>query len=159
MPSRAHTSGGNRCTTVPVSRKPPRLLSHYNGFPVSHYKHMCGCVYMSTCTHTWRVHTPTCTGCPRGLCDMLYLIFIPSLQSASPQGAPVSLSPPPAPAVLSVFHIPQNEQLPRSSLLLGGVLEGCWPPDLTQVPIPGQPLGDQGKGTQPIAGLLWLLGS
>ena len=40
---------------------------------------------------------------------MLCLIFIPGLQSASPQGASVSLSPPPALAVLSVFHNPQNE--------------------------------------------------
>ena len=62
---------------------------------------------------------------------MLCLIFIPSLQSASPQGASVSLSPPPALAVLSVFHILQNEQLPRSGLLLSGLLEGCQPPDLT----------------------------
>ena len=90
---------------------------------------------------------------------MLCLIFIPGLQSASPQGASVSLSPPPALAVLSVFHNPQNEQLPRSGLLLSGVLEGCQPPDLTRVPIPGQPLGDQGKGEHSSVGLLWLLGS
>ena len=90
---------------------------------------------------------------------MLCLIFIPGLQSASPQGASVSLSPPPALAVLSVFHNPQNEQLPRSGLLLSGVLEGCQPPDLTRVPIPGQPLGDLGKGEHSSVGLLWLLGS
>lgn len=116
--------GGNLCAKVPVPRKAP--LTPW--FPLSHYKHMCGCVYASASAHT---HTRAHTGCPRGLCDMLYLIFIPSLQSPSPQGASVSLSPPLALAVLLVFHIPQNEQLPRSGLLLGRVLEGCQPPDLT----------------------------
>ena len=83
--------GGNLCAKVPVPRKAPLTPR----FPLSHYKHTCGCVYASASTHT-RTHT----GCPRGLCDMLYLIFIPSLQSASPQGASVPLSPPLALAVL-----------------------------------------------------------
>ena len=122
--------------------------SSVSPLPLQAHVCMCGCAH--ACTHT---------ACPRGLCDMLCLIFIPSLQSASPQGASVSLSPPPALAVLSVFHILQNEQLPRSGLLLSGLLEGCQPPDLTRVPIPGQLLGDQGKGEHSSVCLLWLLGS
>lgn len=109
----------------PVPRKAPLTFS-VSSLPLQ--AHVCVWVCMQRLTEHTHTHT---LSCPRGLCDMLYLIFIPSL----------SLLALKVPLCLSAHLLPwlsswsstflQNEQLPRSGLLLGRVLEGCQPPDLT----------------------------